>query len=80
MNASTDPPGAGGQPERRVHLRVRAVFSEACALIATLLADPAGPISGFGMAHVLRNRYPELTDAEIHLLISAATHRLQGRS
>lgn len=80
MNASADPPGSGHPAERRVHHRVRAVFSEACALSAPLLTDPAEPVSGFGMAHMLRNRYPELTDAEIHLLITAATHYLQGRT
>lgn len=41
---------------------------------------PAEPVSAFGMAHMLRNHYPELTDAEIHLLITAATHYLQGRT
>lgn len=80
MNAPADQPGSGLQPERRVHHRVRAVFSEACALIAPFLADPGETMSGFGMAHMLRNRYPEPTDAEIHVLITAATHYLQGRT
>lgn len=80
MNATTDQPGSGQQPERRVHHRVRTVFSEACALLAPLLTDPAEPISAFGMAHMLRNRYPELTDTEIHILITAATKHMQGRT
>lgn len=79
-NASVDQSAAGHQPERRVHHRVRAVFSEVCALIAPLLADPSGSISGFGMAPMLRNHYPELTDAEIHILITAATNYLEGRA
>jgi len=80
MNTTADPPAPPHPSERRVHHRVRAVFSEACALIAPLLAEPAETISGLGMAHMLRNRYPELTDAEIHVLITAATHYLQGRT
>jgi hypothetical protein len=34
MSATADRPASGHTPERRVHHRVRAVFSEACALIA----------------------------------------------
>lgn len=79
-NTPADQTGSGHQPERRAHHRVCAVFSEACALIAPLLDDPAGTISGFGLAHMRRNRYPELTDAEIHVLITAATHYLLGRT
>ena len=80
MNATADPPAPPPRAERRVHHRVRAVFSEACAFLAPLLADPPETISGLGMAHMLRNRYPELTDVEIHVLITAATHYLQGRT
>lgn len=66
-------------PERRVHHRVRAVFTEACGLIAPYLLEGGETVSGFGLAHMLRNRYAELTEAEIHILISAATRYLQGR-
>ncbi len=58
---------------------MRAVFTQACTLLAPLLAGPAATISGFDMAHMLHNRYPELTDAEIHVLISAATNYQQDR-
>jgi hypothetical protein len=57
---------------------VCAVFSEASSRIAPLLTDPAEPLSAFGLAHMLRNPYPEQTDAEIHLLTTAATQHLQG--
>ncbi len=80
MNASADPPGSACPAERRVHLRVRVVFSEACSRIAPPLTHPAEPLSAFGMAHMLRNHSPQLTDAEIHLLISATTQYLQGRT
>lgn len=66
-------------PERRVHHRVRAVFSEACSLIAPYLVAGEVTVSGFGLTHMLRNRYPELTDEEIHVLIAAVTLYLQGR-
>lgn len=62
-----------------MHHRVRAVFSEACSLIAPYLVDGGATVSGFGLAHMLRNRYPELTDEEIHVLITAASRYLQGR-
>jgi hypothetical protein len=78
MTASADPPGSGHQPE--LHLQVPAVFSESYALLAPLLIDPAETMSGFAMAHMLDNRHPEPTDAEIHVLITAATHALQGRT
>lgn len=80
MDASADERESGHQPERRVHHRVRAVFSEACALIAPLLADLGGTISGYGLAQIMRNRYPELTDTELHVLIAATTNHLQGRT
>lgn len=80
MIVSENQPSSWHQPERRVAHRVRAVFTEACALIAPLRADPAATISGFGMAQLPRNRYPEPTDAEIHALTSAATNYLQDRT
>ncbi|MCU0841084.1 MAG: hypothetical protein MUC79_05085 [Thiobacillaceae bacterium] len=66
--------GEAPRSERRVHHRVRVVFSEACALLAPLLleADPSAQASGFAMAHMVRNRFPELSDGEVHVLITAA--------
>ncbi|MFN3593490.1 MAG: hypothetical protein ACK4TK_02245 [Thiobacillaceae bacterium] len=79
MSEPAEPAPPAHTPERRVHHRVRAVFGEACAVIAPYLVDGGPTLSGFGLAHMLRNRYPELADAEIHVLITAATRYLQGR-
>lgn len=69
---------ATGQTERRMHHRVRAVFSEACTLIAPYLVDGGPTLSGFGLALMLRNHYPDLTDEEIHILVTAAMRYLLG--
>lgn len=77
----TDADSRAPATERRVHHQVRAVFGEACALIAPLLleADPAAQASGFAMAHMVRNRFPELSAEEVHVLITAATRLKQER-
>lgn len=74
-----DSEASAARQERRVHHRVRAVFREACDLIAPLLIEPQPSVSSFGLAHMLRAHYPQLTDTEIHVLIAAATRYLQGR-
>ncbi len=77
----TPPPSAElSRPERRVHHRVRAVYDEACALLAPMLTGEQEALSGFGLSHVLRNRFPGLTEAEIHILISAVTRLHMGRA
>ncbi|MCS6786025.1 MAG: hypothetical protein NZ524_03195 [Thiobacillaceae bacterium] len=68
--------GTGRQTERRVHHKVRAVFVEACALIAPSLAHGAAGLAS--AAELLRKRYPELSALEIHVLVSAAA-RLHGQ-
>ncbi len=74
MSAMTTSPGGGVQPERRVHHKVREVFTEACAMIAPAMAQ-----AGFSeAAELLRQRYPELTALEIHVLITAAA-RVRGQ-
>lgn len=62
-------------PERRVHTRVRAVFAEACALLAPMLMG--GEVSGYALAHIVRDRYPELSEEEVHVLITAAARLRQ---
>lgn len=69
MSAPTVSKGAAGQTERRVHHKVREVFAEACALIAPALAHGAPEASA---ANILRQRYPELSALEIHVLLTAA--------
>lgn len=65
-----------GQPERRVHHKVRKVFAEACALIAPATGRNEAPDTSAAL--ILRERYPELSALEIHVLITAATRgRLQ---
>lgn len=70
MSAPTVSKGAAGQTERRVHHKVREVFAEACALIAPALAQGGTPEAS--AASILRQRYPELSALEIHVLLTAA--------
>ncbi len=70
MSATSTFPGAAGQTERRVHHKVREVFTEACALIAPSLGK--GGMPDASAASILRQRYPELSALEIHVLVTAA--------
>lgn len=70
MSATSTSPGAAGQTERRVHHKVREVFTEACALIAPSLGK--GEMPDAAAASILRQRYPELSALEIHVLVTAA--------
>ncbi len=65
---------APGRPERHIHHRVRAVFGEATLILAPLLAG-AG-VSGFALVHLLRDRFPDLSEEQI-TIPSAAAHRLR---
>ncbi|MGQ9685119.1 MAG: hypothetical protein ACUVT2_02265 [Thiobacillaceae bacterium] len=79
MSATTPSHGAAGQTERRVHHKVREVFTEACALIAPSLGK--GRMPDATIADMLRLRYPELSALEIHVLVTAAARahaRLSG--
>ncbi len=76
MSAPSTPSGAAAQTERRVHHKVREVFVEACALIAPGLGK--GDLSDATAAGILRQRYPELSALEIHVLVTAAA-RAQAR-
>lgn len=70
MSAIPTTRGAAGQTERRVHHKVREVFTEACALIAPSLGK--GEMPDATVANILRQRYPELSALEIHVLVTAA--------
>jgi hypothetical protein len=63
------------QPERRVHHKVRKVFAEACALIAPATGQNVVPDTSAAL--ILRERYPELSALEIHVLITAASRGCQ---
>jgi hypothetical protein len=79
MSANPHSPAATGQTERRVHHKVREVFTEACALIAPSLGKDETPEAT--AAGILRQRYPELSALEIHVLVTAAARahaRLSG--
>lgn len=78
MPASPNP--RAGQPERRVHHKIRAVFSEACALIAPLLDEKGAADNPVSPATILKQRYPELSALEIHVLLTAATRVRQEQS
>jgi hypothetical protein len=50
------------------------VFRDACALIAPLILQgfsEAG-MSGYALAHMVHDRFPELSDEELHVLVTAA--------
>lgn len=70
MSATSHTTGIAGKTERRVHHKVREVFTEACALIAPSLGK--GEMPEATAASILRQRYPELSALEIHVLVTAA--------
>lgn len=57
--------------ERREHHHVREVFEQCCALLAPIVAANANvkTVSNFGMSHVLMGHFPELSSAEINIVI-----------
>lgn len=61
-----------------MHHRVRAVFNEACALIGPSLSK--GELPEATAASILRQRYPELSALEIHVLVTAAARAQARRS
>lgn len=66
------------QKERRVYHEVRAIFVEACMLLAPLVqnSDKTVRMSGFAMAHVIKNKFPDLSNADVSIII-ATVERLQ---
>jgi hypothetical protein len=57
--------------ERRENHKIREVFAQACALLAPIVAgnDNVKTISNFAMAHMVQEHFPELTSAEVHIVI-----------
>ncbi len=47
------------------------IFVSACHFIAPVIAanDPVPTVSNFAMTHMLADRFPELPQAEIHIVI-----------
>ncbi|MFA6014762.1 MAG: hypothetical protein WC742_06795 [Gallionellaceae bacterium] len=58
--------------ERRQHTQVREVFVRACELLAPIVAgnDTIKTVSNFAMAHMVEQHFPELSPAEIHIVIA----------
>lgn len=81
-NADThaEPTGTG-QPDRRTNDRVRAVFERAWDLLRPILEESRGgtETSGFALAIRLRSEFPDLSSADLHLLVSAATRMQRER-
>ncbi len=67
MNSSSPAPS-----ERRQHHQIREVFASACALLAPVVAgnDNIKTVSSFAMAHMLAEHFPELSSAEIQIVIA----------
>lgn len=57
------------QDERRIHPSARRIFVKACVLLAPLVES--NEISPFAMMHMIRDRFPELSVAEAHIVIVA---------
>ena len=57
--------------ERREHHQIREIFAQACTLLAPIVAgnDTVKTISNFAMAHMVQEHFPELSAAEIHIVI-----------
>lgn len=57
--------------ERREHHQVREIFVHACELLAPIVAgnDTVKTISNFAMAHMVQEHFPELSAAEINIVI-----------
>ncbi len=57
--------------DRREHHQVREVFAQACALLAPIVAgnDTVKTFSNFAMAHMVQEHFPELSAAEVHIVI-----------
>jgi hypothetical protein len=60
--------------DRRQYHTVRRVFTEACELIAPMILQgfSGSGVSGYALVHMVHDRFPELTDEEVHVLLTAA--------
>ncbi len=57
--------------ERREHHPVRKIFVQACELLAPIVAgnDTVKTVSNFAMAHMVQEHFPQLSSAEVHIVI-----------
>ena len=57
--------------ERREHHPVREIFVQACELLAPIVAgnDTVKTVSNFAMAHMVQEHFPQLSSAEVHIVI-----------
>ncbi|MCB1900705.1 hypothetical protein [Cognatazoarcus halotolerans] len=69
--------------ERRKNMRLRELFEQAYELIAPFYDDEqtwgGHPLNGFAF-HTLRDRMPELSEAEAHIIVIAAARAKGERS
>lgn len=83
MNSSSPSPGElEAQADRRRYHRVREIFDEAYVLIAPFFAKEnrwANSTLDHLAYRVVRDHYPELSAAEVHVLVVAA-QRVYGAS
>ena len=58
-------------PDRRENPRIREIFAQACTLLAPVVAgnDNIKTVSSFAMTHMVQDHFPELTSAEVHIVI-----------
>lgn len=63
---------ADSTPERRAQDKVREAFAEACALIEPMKAAiKQGYVTDFALTHIVHDRFPHLSLAEVEVLILA---------
>jgi len=59
------------QEDRRVNHELRAIYVEACTLLAPLvLGKDKTLMSGFAKAHFVRNNFPSLSSADAQLVVT----------
>lgn len=60
------------QDERREYHEVRAIFVQACVLLAPLYQPGNNSLrmSGFAMTQIVKDKFPELSATEVHIVIT----------
>lgn len=68
--------------DRRQYHTVRRVFTEACELIAPLILHGSddGEVTGYALVHMVHDRFPDLSDEEVHVLVTAAMRLRQDHA
>lgn len=66
------------QDEQREYHEVRAIFVQACNLLAPMFQgqDKAARMSAFAMGHIVKSHFPELSGTEVQVVITTI-ERLQ---